>query len=57
VSEMPGNRSQEASPREKGSSGMVLGNSYGHSQAPLTVFQVPGAGARESDVHVSSGQG
>jgi hypothetical protein len=31
---------------------MVLGNSHGHPQTPLTVLQVPGAGACKSDLHI-----
>jgi hypothetical protein len=57
MGEMPGSRSQEASPRKKGSSGLVMGNSYGHNQMALTVLKVPGAGACEREMHVSGGQG
>jgi hypothetical protein len=57
MGEMPGSRSQKASPRKESSGGMVLGYSHGHPQALPTVLQMSGAGARKGNMHIGGEQG
>lgn len=47
----------ESWPRKESGGRMVVGDSNGHPQKAPAMLQVPTTGARECDLHVSSGQG